>query len=169
MAKIVIKNPAAPEFGGTPYGNHLVRPFTLELGAAGVPVGAMPAQAPAVGDTILMGALRSGSCLHSAVLLVSKAFPAGVTCKVGFIYTDGVDDTVEKARFEGRPFVPQDDAYFFAAGESLSAAKRKTTDTFKVPVTLPRDASLVLTVAGAAPNAAARLDVFVHGEDRGAL
>ena len=169
MAKIVIKNPAAPEFGGTPYGNHLVRPFTLQFGATGVPVGAMPAVVPAIGDVLVLGALRSGSCLHSAVLLVSQVLPAGVTAKIGFLYADGVDDTVEKAKFEGRPFVPQDDAYFFAAGESLSAQKRKTTDTFKAPVTLPRDASLVLTLAGAVPNAAGRLDVFIHGEDRGAL
>ena len=169
MAKIVIKNPAAPEFGGTPYGNHIVRPFLLQLGALGVPVGAMPATPIANGDQVFLGALRAGMCIHNAVLLISQALPAGVAAKFGFLYSDGVDDTVEKARFEGRQFVPQDDAFFFAAGEALSATKRKTTDTFKRTVTLPRDANLVMTITAGTPNAPGVLEFFVHGEDRGAL
>lgn len=180
MAKIVLRNLSSKEFGGTPYGNHQVRPFRMQTGPTGVPLGAIAtplagsavglaaAAALAVGDVVVLGPLRNGMRIDSATLLVSTPI-AGLAGKLGFVYADGVDDTQQKATAEGRPFVPQDDAYFFAAGESLAAQKRKVTDTFKAPVTLPKDALLVLTVTGGPSTGAGRVDVMVQGEDRGAL
>lgn len=180
MAKILMRNVASKEFGGTPYGNSQVRPFKFQTGPTGIPLSALQPPSPgnniglaaaapvATGDQVYLGPLRSGMRLDACTLLVSTAF-AGVAGKLGFLYADGVDDTAAKAKAEGRPYVPQDDAYFFAAGQSLAAQIRKPTDTFKPTLTLPKDAVLVWTQTAGTTAAAGLFEVLVHGEDRGAL
>jgi hypothetical protein len=84
--------------------------------------------------------------------IVSTAFTALVTAKVGFAYVDGVDSAT----------VPQSDAYW-ATAWALNAAGRYAPTVFNKPITLPKDAYLILTTAGAANAKAARLDLVVDG------
>ena len=73
--------------------------------------------------------------------IVSDAFTAATTAKIGFAYVDGVDSTS----------VPQDDDYFFLAGLATNALVRtRSTNTGVAPITLPKDAYVILTNAGAA-------------------
>ena len=76
-----------------------------------------------------------------------------MTGKLGFAYTDGVDVVGVAA---------QDDDYF-GAGLVLSAAARLRNVTTNSAVTLPKDAYLTLTTAGAANAKAARVEVTVLG------
>jgi hypothetical protein len=167
MAKILIKNPAPVEFGGTPYGNTQVRPFTLKTTETGVPVGSNPVKTIEAGDTVALGALRAGMHLHSAVIIVSQGV-GPLSGRLGFAYADGVDDTPERAKKEGRPHVPQDLDYFFV-GQSLAAAIRKPTESTKAPVTLPKDAVLTWTNTSGVSTGPGQVDILVYGEDRGAL
>jgi hypothetical protein len=87
-------------------------------------------------------------------LIISDAFAASTTCKIGFQYVDGVDSTA----------VPQNDAFFFAAGTVLSSLARLVNSATVAPVVLPKDAYLILTNAGANHSAVGILDVIVTGE-----
>jgi hypothetical protein len=96
------------------------------------------------------GGMRLDDCLA----IVSDAFTARQTLKIGFEYVDGVDDTD----------VPQDDDYFFAALALDAAGRTRANNTGRAPVVLPKDAYLIGTSAGADTPAAGRLDVLVYGE-----
>ena len=87
-------------------------------------------------------------------MIISDAFTGSSTYKLGFAYCDGVDSTA----------VPQDDDYFVAASTALSstAVQRKSTTT--APVTLPKDAYLILTNAGAAQAAAGIADFLIFAQ-----
>lgn len=140
------------QFGGVPYGNKTTLPFTLKTTAAGSMVGADSAAAIGVGDVARFGVLPAGMLLANALAIVSDAFTATSTAKIGFAYVDGVDDAG----------VPQDNAYFFN-GLDLATAARAAQSTAKAPITLPKDAYLILTNQVAAQAAVGQLDVFVDG------
>ena len=82
---------------------------------------------------------------------------ASVTGKIGFEYVDGVDSTA----------VPQDDDYFMVAGQSLATAARLRNATTNAAVTLPKDAWLILTTAGAANAKVSKLDFILFGGSEG--
>lgn len=138
--------------GGVPYGNAWKNQFTFETNAAGVFVDSDQATAIAIGDVVRIGVLPSGLTIHDAMSVISNAFTALSTANVGFAYVDGVDSAV----------VPQDNAYFNAALAINAVGVARKTGT-KAPVTLPKDAYLILTVAGAALAEVGRLDVVVEG------
>ena len=144
--------------GATPWGNLNALHFILKTGANG---GALEADsnAPlAVGDKVRMGVIPAGSTLVDAMAVVSTGLTATVKGDLGFEYVDGVD--VAKT--------PQDSAYFGAALDLAAAARLRNTST-KAPVTLPKDAYLVLTTSGAANAKAARVDVVLQVISTGAL
>lgn len=155
MANINIKGVRRkpdPDFSVAPYGNSTQLSYHLKSSATGV-VDSDKATAVAIGDVIRLGVLPAGMLLNDILAIISDAFSASVTCKVGFLYVDGVDSTA----------VPQNDAYFIPAAQALSsvAVVRKTATT--APVVLPKDAFLVLTTAGAAFAEAAQADFIVSG------
>jgi len=139
--------------GGTPYGNLTVIPATLSVNASGVWEDSDQATAVAIGDVLRLGVLPKGMTLLDYILKISTAFTASSTGKIGFKYVDGTDDTD----------VPQDDDYFCAATTLATAATLRQTNAAVAPVTLPKDAYLILTTAGAALAAAAQLDIAVIG------
>lgn len=147
-------------YGGKPEGNDAVHQFTLLTKANGAIDGGDQATALAIADIVRFGVLRRGFLLQDALLIISTGFTASVTGKIGFAYADGVDDAV----------VPQDDDYFVVAGAALATpARTRANNTAVIPVTLPKDAYIILTVAGAANAKLARLDLLVYGVDRGTL
>lgn len=159
MATITKKRALAlpdPGFGGAPYGNLSALPYQFAVNASGVMTASDKTTAVADGDVIRLGVLPAGMKLIDMMAIVSDAFAASITAKVGFAYVDGVDVTA----------TPQDDDYFCGATSVASAAIiRKTATT--APVTLPKDAYLILTSAGAAHSAAGQADIFIVGELRG--
>lgn len=146
------------QFGGAaPYGNKTTLPFTLESNASGAAVNSDTTAAIGNGDKVVLGVLPAGLTLQDFMATVSTAFTALVTGDFGFEYVDGVDDTA----------VPQDADYFGNdVAINTAGVYRKVTTT--APVTLPKDAYLILTTAGAANAKAARVDVFIEGELTGA-
>lgn len=145
------------QFGGfTPYGNITTLRSNLETNASGAPINANSNAALAIADVVVLDCLPEGFLLEDAQVIVSTGMSASVTGSLGFIYSDGVDSTV----------VPQDAAYF-GTGLNLATAARLRTTSSKAPVKLPKEAYLVLTLAGAANAKASRLDVIVHGERNG--
>lgn len=141
------------QFGGVPYGNAWKDVFHFETSSAGVFVDSDLATAVQSGDVVRIGILPGGLQLHDALAIVSDAFATSTTAKIGFAYVDGVDSTA----------VPQDDDYFFAALSTAAAGRTRATNTAVVPVTLPKDAYLILTRGGAADSAVGILDVVVEG------
>jgi hypothetical protein len=157
MPTIKKKHIGDQQYGGAArFGNVTTLRATLQTTAAGAAINSDSTTAIAVADVVVLEKLPQGFLLEDAQVIVSKAFPASVTGSLGFIYIDGVDSTE----------VPQDAAYF-GAGLALSALARLRTTSPKAPVSLAKEAYLVLTIAGAAINAAAQLDVIVHGERMG--
>lgn len=140
-----------------PYGNTTTLGYALKTDATGVVVGGDSDTAPAVADIIDLGGLPEGWCLTDAQVFVTTGMTATVTGKLGFVYADGEDDTL----------VPQDDAYFLAAGADLATAGRLRADGSKI-VVLPKDARLILTLDGAANAKASDITVTVSGELTGA-
>lgn len=144
-----------PGFGGVPYGNNTVREFTFETNSSGVYVDSDTATAVGNGDKVRVGVLSAGMRLHDALAIVSDAFRASSTAKIGFEYVDGVDSSD----------VPQDDDYFFAALALDAAGRTRAANTGVRPVTLPKDAYLIVTNGGGnAQNVAGQLDLLVFGE-----
>jgi len=140
-----------PGFGGVPYGNNTVREFTFETNSSGVYVDSDTATAVGNGDKVRVGVLSAGMRLHDALAIVSDAFRTSSTAKIGFEYVDGVDSTD----------VPQDDDYFFAA-LAATVGRTAANNTAVRPLTLPKDAYLILTVNGStADHASAGVYDFV--------
>jgi hypothetical protein len=146
------------QFGGVPYGNKWSDRFTLETNASGVFVDSDQATALIVADKVRLGVLPAGVELHDILTIISDAFTAATTLGLGFEYVDGVDSTA----------VPQDAAYFIAAGGLVTSATgitRKTTVT--KPVTLPKAAYLIATIAGATHASVGVVDFVVDGINHG--
>ena len=154
MATITKKNVRnqAP-FGGVPYGNLTVKPYSMVTNASGVFTDSNGSSAVGIGDVINLGVLPAGITLYDALTLVSDAFTALATADIGFAYVDGVDDSD----------VPQD-ANYFGSALALDAQGRLPADNATViPVKLPKEAYLTVTIAGAALAEAGRLDVLIYG------
>ena len=158
MATVTNSQKHRNQLGATPWGNLNALHFILKTGANGGALDADSNVPLAVGDKVRLGVLPSGSTLVDSAAIVSVGLTATVKGDLGFEYVDGVDDAK----------VPQDAAYFGAALD-LAAAARLRNVTTKAPVTLPKDAFLVLTTSGAANAKAARVDVVVQAISTGAL
>ena len=153
MAKITRAVALNNVFGSAPYGNLSVLKFRMQTNASGAVINSDSTAAIASGDVVDLGPLPAGMRLDDVIATVSTAWTASVTGKLGFAYSDGVDSTD----------VPQNDAHFFAATSLASAAViRKTATT--APVTLPKEARLILTTGGAANAKASQIDIRVIGE-----
>lgn len=158
MATMTKKQFRARQFGGvSPVGNLTVLPFQLVTNAAGGVTPADVETALQIGDVVDLGPLPAGMRLDDSFMRISTALTASVTGSLGFKYADGVDDAK----------VPQDAAYF-GAGLVLNAAATLRNATSKAIVTLPKEARLILTMAGAANAKASKVDIRIIGELCGA-
>lgn len=140
--------------GGAPYGNVWRQRYNMTTNASGVIVDSDQATAVIVNDVVRLGIIDGGIELQNAEAIISDAFATSTTCRIGFQYVDGVDSAA----------VPQNDAFFFAAGTVLSSAARLVNSATAAPVVLPKDAYLILTATGANHSAAGILDVIVTGQ-----
>lgn len=147
----------ARQFGGVPYGNAWRGVFRFATNASGVMVDSDQATAVVQTNVVRIGVLPAGLQLHESLSIVSDAFTALTTCKLGFAYVDGVDVTA----------TPQDDDYFSASVTTHTAGRYAANNLAVTPVTLPKDAYLILTVAGADHAAAGVMDVIVSGVHTG--
>lgn len=160
MADILIgKEQSRPDFSpNAPYGNKSVFTPSMITNASGVITGGNKTTAAAVADVVILGRLFAGAKIGMGFkMIVSDAFAASTTVAIGFRYIDGVDDTT----------VPQDADYFLTA-TSTAATSITAGDNPVAPVTLPKDAYLIGTIAGADHSAAGRLDLVVDMELKGA-
>jgi hypothetical protein len=153
MGTITKKTAYDRAMNGAPYGDLTALAYRMQTNASGVLTGGDITTAVADGDVIRLGKIPAGTKLLDSVVTISDAFTATSTYKMGFQYVDGVDVTA----------VPQSDVYFTAASTSLAsvAVQRKSTTT--APITLPKDAYLILTNA-VAQTAAGILDVVITGQ-----
>lgn len=158
MATVTKKLLRSNQFDGAPYGNAAKHICNLTTTAAGIPVDSNAAGAAAIGDIVRFGILPAGFLIADALAIVSDAFTASATAKIGFAYVDGVDSTA----------VPQDDDYFFAALAINAAGRTRASNTAVAPVTLPKDAYVIATIAGANLAAVGILDLVVEGINTGA-
>lgn len=129
----------ADQFGGVPFGNRIALEYNLTTTSAGAVVDSDSTSAAASGDVVRIGIFPAGTRLIGSLAIVSDAFTASVTAKIGFAYVDGVDDSS----------VPQDDDYFYAAVALNTAGRYVATNTGVRPVTLPKDAYVIVTIGGA--------------------
>jgi len=141
------------QMGGTPYGNAWKQVFTFQTSSAGVFTDSDLTTAVQNADVVRIGVLPAGLELHDCLSIVSGAFTAATTADIGFAYVDGVDSTA----------VPQDADYFDAALDTAATGRTRAANLAVTPVTLPKDAYLILTIGGANHAAAGRLDVIVEG------
>lgn len=140
--------------GISPFGNAVVLPFTFETNSSGVYANSDTATAVGNGDVVRIGVIPAGTRLIDGLAIISDAFRASSTFKIGFAYVDGSDSTD----------VPQDDDYFFAALAADAAGRTRATNTAVRPVVLPKDAYVIVTNGGAAAqNVAGQLDFYIQG------
>lgn len=157
MANVTKNNVRKLQQYAGPQGNAWRDKFNFTTNASGVFVDSDQTTAVVQTNVVRIGILPAGLELHDALAIVSDAFTAVTTAKVGFEYVDGVDSTA----------VPQDDDYFFAALATNAAGRTRAANTAVAPVTLPKDAYLILTVAGADHASAGVLDLIVEGIHKG--
>ena len=155
MATITKKNAhnsPDPGFGGVAYGNLFSLNYKFETNSSGVFTDSDTTTAVANGDKVILGVIPAGTRLIDMKAFISDAFTASTTAAIGFEYKDGVDSSV----------VPQDADFFCAATTTAAIAViRKTNAT--PPVTLPKDAYLILTTGGAAQASAGIMNIEVTG------
>jgi len=152
MAIITKTQNTANNLGAAPWGNLSALHFVLDTNATGAAISSNSTAAIALGDVVRLGVMPAGFKLVDSQVVVQTGMSASVTGKLGFAYIDGTDVAA----------VPQDDDYF-GAGLALSAAARLRNATTNAAVTLPKDAYLTLTTAGAANAKASRVEVTVWG------
>lgn len=145
------------QFGGVPYGNKTVLNFNLTTNAVGAFVDSDVATGIALGDVVRLGVIPAGTRIYDSQVIVSDAFTALVTANLGFQYVDGVDSAA----------VPQSATYFGSA-LVLNAVGRLRNVTTNAPITLPKDAYLIATTAGAANAVVGVADVMIEGVLTGA-
>lgn len=156
MATVQIKHFRGRSFGDVPYGNLSHLPFLLKTNSSGGALNADSAAALANGDKVKLILLPAGFKLVDSVFAVPTAFTASVTAKLGFEYTDGVDDAA----------VPQDDDYF-GTGVAINATGVYRKSAATAPVVLPKPAWLILTTGGADNAKVAHLEGSIIGELQG--
>ena len=153
MATVTAQQFRARQFGSTPYGNKTVLPFKLKTNAIGAAIDSSQATALAIGDVVILGSLPAGMLITDSTVIVSTALTALVTGSLGIQYVDGVDSTL----------LPQS-ASMFGAGLVLNAVGRLRNATTHPLAKLPKDAYLILTMAGANNAKASVVDVVIEGE-----
>lgn len=140
-------------FSNVPYGNAVKALASLATNASGIATATDQSTALVQTDVVRLAVLDGGMRLDDCLAIVSDAFSANQTIKLGFEYVDGTDSTD----------VPQDDDYFFAALSIAAAGRTRANNTGVRPVVLPKDAYLIATIGGADTAAAGQLDVVVEG------
>ncbi len=141
-----------------PAGNTWSQIYALDVNSSGIFASSDLATAIQIGDIIRFGIIPAGITLTDASVIISNAMKAATTYKLGFAYVDGVDVAA----------VPQDDDYFIVAGTASSSAARTVANNTGIrPITLPKDAYLIMTIAGAAQDEASVVDVIVRGIQTG--
>lgn len=154
MATVKLKKQNIRQFGGTAaYGNAVTLPFPLATTSTGAAVDGDSTAALAVADVVDLGPLPAGFRMEDSQVIITTAMTASVTGSLGFKYEDGVDSTA----------VPQDAAYF-GSGIALATAARVRNASSKAIVTLPKQARLILTIAGADNAKVSALNFIVIGE-----
>jgi len=135
-----------------PWGNAWCQKYHYETNSSGVYVNSDLTTAPQVDDVIRLGILPAGLEIFDLQMIISDAFAGSTTADFGFLYVDGVDVTATPQAVD-----------FFAVdmATSSTAVLRKTA--VAAPITLPKDAYLVMTREGAADSAAGIMDVVVWG------
>lgn len=156
MATYTRKQYRVRKHSGAPYGTLVTIPARMTTNASGVVAESDATVALATADVVKLTLIPAGTKLIDIVFYLSDAFTASATAAIGFAYEDGVDSTA----------VPQD-ADFFAAALDLNSVAVSRKVNAAPPVTLPKDAWLTLTLAGANLAAAGVLDVQVIGETVG--
>lgn len=136
-----------------PYGNLLSFLFTMALSAAGVYTDSDKKTAVGIGDVIRVGILPAGFRIQNAIIAISAAFTATSKFKIGFAYVDGVDSAT----------VPQSDTYFSTLLDAPTVGRSGITTGTSRPVTLPKDAYLIITNTVAAQATAGVIDITVDG------
>jgi hypothetical protein len=137
---------------GAAYGNQVNFHYNMTLDSSGVFTDSDDATVVASGDTVYLGVIPGGTKLLDALIIVSDVGQASTTIDVGFKYVDGTDTT------------PAQDADYFTASLATDAQSRTFADNLAVvPVTLPKDAYLMLTIGGANHDEACVIDVIVFG------
>lgn len=156
MATITKKKIASQnQFGGTPYGNLSQLIFNVTTNSSGVWTEGDSTSAPTASDELIIGILPAGMVVTDSLMIVSDAFTAATTAKVGLRAVDGV--------------TTQDDADYFTASLVLNAAGRYRADNTAVaPIKLARDMYIVMDWDAATNAAAGVLDMVVYGELTGA-
>lgn len=150
MATITQKQNSSNNLGAAPDGNLTALHYVLDTNATGAAINSNSTAAIALGDVVRLGVLPAGFKLIDSQVVVQTGMSASVTGSLGFAYTDGVDVTA----------TPQD-ADYFGAGLALSSAARLRNATTNSAVTLPKDAYLTLTTAGAANAKESHVEVTV--------
>ncbi len=158
MATVTKKALGAERTSTAHYGNAWTGIHDFTTNASGVLVASDQATAVVQTNVVRVGILPAGLEINDCLSICSDAFTVGVTHKLGFAYVDGVDDTA----------VPQDDDYFFAA-LAATVGRTAANNTAVRPLTLPKDAYLILTVNGSTADhaAAGRYDFVVKGRFMG--
>jgi hypothetical protein len=145
------------KFGGAPYGNATKLAYSFETNSSGVYVNSDKTTAVASADVVIIGVIPGGTTLYDALFAISDAFTASATADIGFQYVDGVDDTD----------VPQDADYFDAALALDATGRTRAANLAVRPVTLPKDAYLILTIGGANLAAAGIIDIVLDVTEKG--
>jgi hypothetical protein len=161
MADIMAaESPHARFTSSAPYGNKTCNVYSMETNASGVLVGNTTKNTAVLnGDVIILGTLKKGSLIGIGVdrLIISDAFTAATTVKVGFRYVDGVDLAAPLA---------EDDDYFLVATATSSTGVGTGANPVQ-PITLTKDAYLIATIGGADHASAGRMDLLINVEARG--
>lgn len=145
---------AKPTYIG-PHGNKWATAWNMQSNSTGKINGT----SVGTGDVVRIGVLPSGLKMYPAqfTAMFSDAFTANATWKFGFQFVNGT------ATQGG---VAQDDQYFLTATTGSQAIQRGNNAASAV-VTLPSDAYLIGTLAGAALTDAGIVDIVVEGEFTG--
>lgn len=158
MADVIAAEAVHGRFtASAPYGNLSRVDFPMETNAAGALIGSNQKTALLNGDIVYLRRLPKGTKIGMGTdIVISDAFTATTTLKVGFEYADGVDD----ADF------PENDAFFHAAGSTAALGRLNTVPNVE-PKVLPKDAWIIATVGGADHASAGKLNIMLDMEFQG--
>ena len=157
MATVTKKGIEQLKVHTAPYGNSWVNKYTFETNSSGVFVDSDQTTAVIQTNVVRLGLLPAGLELYDSLSLVSGAFSGSTTCKLGWQYADGVDVTA----------TPQADDYFSASVATNAQGRYLANNLASRPVKLPKDAYLIITVAGADHASVGVMDVIVRGDFKG--
>lgn len=159
MATVTKYNAKAnTKHSGVAYGNMWVGNYDFSTNASGVMVDSDQTTAIVQTNVVRLGVIPAGTRILDSTVIISDAFTASATGDIGFQYVDGTDVTA----------VPQDDNYFHDnLALDSTGLTRKTVVTR--PLTLPKDAYVILTIAGADLAAVGVMDIVLTGMVVGAV